>query len=367
MAGRSVVPLLSHQVMDGGAASLGQALDHRVRPAELVADAGEGAVRCFACGHRCIVKPGRRGICKVRFNTDGTLYIPWGYVAALQCDPTEKKPFFHVLPGSDTLTFGMLGCDFHCGYCQNWLTSQALRDDAAGVAPTDIAPEELVRLAGQRGARMVGSSYNEPLITAEWAIAVFREARAAGFKCAFISNGNCTPEVLDYIRPHTDCYKIDLKAMDDRAYRRLGGVLQHVLDGIRMVHQRGFWLEVVTLVIPGFNDDHDQLTRAADFIAGVDPEIPWHVTAFHKDYKMTDPDNTTAEDLVRACEIGRAAGLKFVYAGNLPGRVGRWENTCCPDCGELLIERHGYLIRSQRIGTDGACPRCRRKIPGIWS
>src|SRR6266550_1913705 len=335
MAQRSIISFLTHEAPpDGGSATLAQALDARVREGELIELLPDHAVRCFACGHRCLVKPGRRGICKVRFNQDGTLYVPAGYVAALQCDPTEKKPFFHALPGSDTLTFGMLGCDFHCGYCQNWLTSQALRDDAAGVVPTDITPDDLVRLALRQGAKLVGSSYNE---------------------------------VLDYIRPWTDCYKIDFKAMEDRRYRELGGVLQHVLDAIRMVYERGFWLELVTLVVPGFNDDDAQLRRAADYIASVSPEIPWHVTAFHKDYRMTDPDNTSAETLLRACEIGAAAGLKFVYAGNLPGRVGRWEHTWCPDCGELLIERHGYVIQQQRIGVGGDCVACGRRIPGVWA
>jgi pyruvate formate lyase activating enzyme len=229
-----------------------------------------------------------------------------------------------------------------------------------------VTPDGLVRLALRHGARLVGSSYNEPLITAEWAVDVFRVAKANGLKTAFISNGNATPEVLDYIRPWTDCYKIDFKAMDDRRYRELGGVLQHVLDAIRMVYERGFWLELVTLVVPGFNDDGAQLRGAADFIASVSPEIPWHVTAFHKDYRMTDPDNTTPEMLVRACEIGAEAGLKFVYAGNVPGRVGRWENTWCPDCGDLLVERTGYVITRQRIGADGRCPACGRRIPGVW-
>jgi len=363
---RRVIPLLSHALPDGGPATLAQQLDARVRPGVLVQPLAADAVRCVACGHRCLVKPGRRGICKVRFNRAGTLLVPAGYVAALQCDPTEKKPFFHCLPGSDTLTFGMLGCDFHCGYCQNWLTSQALRDDAAGVVPTDITPEALVEAAQRRGARLVGSSYNEPLITAEWAVDVFRGARAAGLRTAFISNGNCTPEVLDYIRPWTDAYKIDLKAMDDRRYRELGGVLQHVLDAVRLVHERGFWLEIVTLVVPGFNDDEAQLRRAAEFIASISPEIPWHVTAFHQDYRMTEAANTPAATLERACEIGAQAGLNFVYAGNLPGRVGRWEHTWCPDCGDLLIERHGYTILRQRVGADGACPSCGRGIPGIW-
>jgi pyruvate formate lyase activating enzyme len=363
---RRVIPVQSRDTADGGVATLAQQLDVRVRPAELVEALPGDAVRCVACGHRCLVKPGRRGICKVRYNREGTLYAPAGYVAALQCDPTEKKPFFHCLPGSDTLTFGMLGCDFHCGYCQNWLTSQALRDESAGVVPTDVTPEGLVDQARRLGARLVGSSYNEPLITAEWAVAVFRRARAAGLRTAFISNGNCTPEVLDYIRPWTDSYKIDLKAMNDRRYRELGGVLQHVLDAIRLVYQRGFWLEIVTLVVPGFNDDAAQLRAAADYIASVSPEIPWHVTAFHQDYRMTDAANTSAATLERACEIGARAGLHFVYAGNLPGRVGRWEHTWCPDCGELLIERHGYTIRRQRVGADGGCPSCGRRIPGIW-
>ncbi len=366
-AHRGIVPLVVRAGLpDGGATSLAQLLDQRVRPGELVEQLEGDAVRCFACGHRCLVKPGRRGICKVRFNRDGTLLVPTGYVAALQCDPTEKKPFFHCLPGSDTLTYGMLGCDFHCGYCQNWLTSQALRDQTAGVMPSDVHPDELVELARRHGARLVGSSYNEPLITAEWAVDVFRSARSAGLKTAFISNGNCTPEVLDYIRPWTDAYKIDLKAMEDRRYRELGGVLQHVLDAVRMVHERGFWLEIVTLIVPGFNDDDAQVARAAEFIASVSPEIPWHVTAFHQDYKMTAPGNTSAATLVHACELGVRAGLKFVYAGNLPGRVGRWEHTWCPDCGDLLIERYGYLIRRQRVGADGACPACGRRIPGIW-
>ena len=361
---RALDVLVGHEP---GGSGLAGVLDARVRPATLVLAESDGAVRCVACGHRCLVRPGRRGICKVRFNREGTLYAPWGYVAALQSDPTEKKPFFHVLPGSDTLTFGMLGCDFHCGYCQNWLTSQALRDPAAGTPPTDVTPEQLARLAVDRGARMVGSSYNEPLITAEWAVDVFRQARPLGLRTAFISNGNATPEVLDFIRPWTDCYKIDLKAMTAHAYRELGGVLQHVLDAVRGAHARGFWVEVVTLLVPGFNDDTDEIKQAAEFIAAVSPEIPWHVTAFHQDYRMTDHADTSAEMLVRACEIGRAAGLHFVYAGNLPGRVGRWEHTYCPGCGDLLVERHGYHIARQRVGADGRCPSCRRQIPGIWA
>lgn len=335
--------------------------------AELTEQLPGGALKCYACGHRCLIKEGKRGICKVRFNEDGRLRVPTNYVAALACDPTEKKPFFHVLPGSDTLTFGMLGCDLHCAYCQNWLTSQALRDDSAGTQPQEVTPERLVAMAKAYGASLVGSSYNEPLITAEWAVDVFKQARPEGFRTAFISNGNATPQVLDYLRPWTDCYKIDLKSMGDKNYRQLGGVVDNILETVQMVHDRGFWEEIVTLVIPGFNDSEDELKRAADFIASVSPDIPWHLTAFHQDYRMTENANTTAEQLIRACEIGHDAGLRYVYAGNLPGKVARWENTYCPGCDELLVERHGYLIREMKVTSDGKCPTCATSIPGVWS
>jgi pyruvate formate lyase activating enzyme len=334
---------------------------------ELIEELEGNALKCFACGHRCLIKEGKRGICKVRFNEGGRLRVPTGYVAALACDPTEKKPFFHVLPGSDTLTFGMLGCDLHCAYCQNWLTSQALRDDSAGTSPQIVTADRLVAMAKAYGASMVGSSYNEPLITAEWAVEVFQKARPEGFRTAFISNGNATPQVLDYLRPWTDCYKIDLKTMSDKSYRQLGGVVDNILDTVQMVHDRGFWEEIVTLVIPGFNDSEDELKRAADFIAAVSPDIPWHVTAFHQDYHMTENANTTAEQLIRACEIGRDAGLRYIYAGNLPGRVGRWENTHCPSCDQLLVERYGYVIRGVRVTAEGRCPSCNTNIPGIWN
>jgi pyruvate formate lyase activating enzyme len=363
---RRVTPLLGAR--RAPSTTLQDLLDRRSTPGELWHPEGDDrSVRCTACGHRCLIRDGRRGICRVRFNRGGTLYVPHGYAAGVQVDPTEKKPFYHLLPGSDCLTFGMLGCDFHCGYCQNWLTSQALRDPGAGTPTTDVSAETLVNLGREHGARVVASSYNEPLITAEWALEIFRLARPAGFRTAFVSNGNATPEVLDYIRPWTDAYKIDLKAMAGRAYRALGGVLEHVLEAMRMVHERGFWMEIVTLVVPGFNDAPDDLRRMADTIAAISPDVPWHVTAFHQDYRMTDPRNTTAEDLLRVCETGAAAGLHYVYAGNLPGRVGRWEHTWCPDCGELLVERFGYQILRHRVTDAGQCPSCGARIAGVWS
>ncbi len=349
------------------ASPLARALTSHAGPGDLYEPiAGkEGWVHCYACGHHCRIPPGHDGICKVRFNQNGRLMVPRGYVGALQCDPIEKKPFFHVLPGSDALSFGMLGCDYHCGYCQNWITSQALRDPAAVAPITRITAEQLAGLAVERGARMLASTYNEPLITSEWAMEVFQAARRHGLLTGYISNGNATPGVLDYIRPWTDLYKVDLKGFRQERYRELGGVLKHVLDTIQRLKAMGFWVEVVTLVVPGFNDSDEELGDCARFLASVSPDIPWHVTAFHKDYRMTDPDDTPARTLLRAVEIGRGAGLRFVYAGNLPGRVGAAENTCCPGCGALLVERRGYSILSNRL--DGsACPDCGLRIPGVW-
>ena len=278
-------------------------------------------IRCFACGHCCPIPEGQSGVCKVRFNHGGTLYVPWGYVAGVQCDPIEKKPFFHAYPGALAYSFGMLGCDLHCSYCQNWVTSQALRDPEAVSPPLEADPELLVKDALAQGAKVVVSTYNEPLITSEWAVAVFRRAREAGLQTAFVSNGNGTPQVLEYLRPWIDLYKVDLKSFDDRHYRQLGGRLQPILETIRALHEMGIWLEIVTLLIPGFNDSDDELRRLTAFLASVSPDIPWHVTAFHQDYKMTSPADTRPDDLLRAAAIGREAGLRYIYAGNLPGRV----------------------------------------------
>lgn len=336
---------------------------------ELYEKLPDDAVRCTACGHRCLIREGRRGICKVRFNQGGEIRVPSGYVASLQVDPIEKKPFNHVYPGSDALTFGMLGCDFHCHYCQNWVTSQALRDPAADMAGNyirEISAKELVDYGVRGGASVVASSYNEPLITSEWAADVFREALDAGLKCVYISNGNATPEAIEYLKPYLSAYKIDLKTMQDKHYRKLGGVLQHVLDTIQMAHDAGFFVEVVTLVIPGFNDSNDELMEAARYIRSVSVDIPWHVTAFHPDYKMMDPPRTTVDTLVRAAEIGYEAGLNYVYAGNLPGQVGEYEHTHCPNCRKQLVERYGYILLDYQITGDGKCPDCGTAIAGIW-
>jgi pyruvate formate lyase activating enzyme len=220
-------------------------------------------------------------------------------------------------------------------------------------------------LALKHGAKIVTSTYNEPLITSEWAVAVFREARKEGLLTSYVSNGNGTPEVIDYLRPWVDLYKVDLKGFDDKHYRSLGGVLNVVLETIRSLHQKGFWLEVVTLLIRGFNDSEAEMRDIAQFLFSISADIPWHVTAFHSDYKMADTPNTPARTVTRAAEIGYESGLHYVYAGNIPSQTGGFENTRCPSCQETLIERRGYTILSNRL-ISGDCPKCSTRIPGVW-
>jgi pyruvate formate lyase activating enzyme len=351
-----------------GTSSLRQLLADSTAPAapELIERLPDGAIRCYACGHRCKVYPGRNGVCQVRFHRDDELRVPFGYVAGLAVDPIEKKPFFHAYPGAEALSFGMLGCDYHCAYCQNWVTSQALRDDQAIAPPHLVEPRRIVELALRHGCRVLTSTYNEPLITSEWAVEIFKAAKAQGLTCSYVSNGNGTPQVLEYLRPWVDLYKVDLKSLHDKTYRELGGVLDNVLDTIRRLKQLDFWVEVVTLIIPGVNDSDEELRETAEFLAGVSCDIPWHVTAFHPDYRLTSPPATPVETLVRAYDIGRAAGLRYVYPGNLPGRVGTRENTYCATCGELLIARHGFLVRENHV-RKGACPACGARVPGVWS
>jgi pyruvate formate lyase activating enzyme len=332
---------------------------------ELTEILDDRAVRCLACGHRCYIHAGLAGVCQVRFNRDGDLRVPSGYVASLQIDPIEKKPFYHAFPGAEALSFGMLGCDLHCSYCQNWITSQALRDDLAVSSTEAVTGTKLVALAQHHKVPVMVSTYNEPLITSEWAVEIFKLARQAGITCGYVSNGNGTPEVLRYLRPYVDLYKVDLKGFRDKPYRSLGGVLQNVLDTIADLIGLGYWVEVVTLVIPGFNDTEEELRDVARFLAGVSPDIPWHVTAFHPDYRMDQTLPTPAAKLMRACDIGQEEGLKFVYAGNLPGGVGDRENTFCPACRELLIQRSGFHVRENRL-NGGACPACGEAIPGAW-
>ena len=346
--------------------SLQERLEQRAVPMALSRAEGRERVRCLACGHRCLIPEGHAGICKVRFNRGGVLYGPRGYVAGLQDDPIEKKPFYHVLPGTRALSFGMLGCSFHCSYCNNWVSSQALKDPLAGTDLHAMKAEALVEQAQRIGALTLASTYNEPLITTEWAVQVFCAAKAAGLRTAYVSNGMNTEEAVACLRPHLDFYKVDLKCFDDRHYRKLGGTLQKVLDGIQRVQRAGFWLEVVTLVVPGFNDTDAELRGTAGFLAELSRDIPWHVIAFYPEYRMLDTPPTPRATVLRACEIGRTAGLRYVYPGNLHGGApGGQESTWCPHCDALLVTRQDSVTLAYRL-EDGRCPRCQATIPGVW-
>src|SRR2546430_641340 len=270
---------------------LAEVLARETREGELYESLPDGRLRCYACGHCCPLPQGAIGVCKVRFNEGGRLMVPWGYVGGVQCDPIEKKPFFHAHPGALAFSFGMLGCDLHCAYCQNWVTSQALRDPAATTPPMKVTPEELVREALQQGAKVIVSTYNELLITSEWAVAFFKEAGAVGLLTSFVSKGTGPPQVWESVGPGVELYKVDLKSFDDRHYRQLGGRLQPILDTIRRLHAMDVWIEPVTLLIPGFNDSNDELTRMTEFIATVSPDIPWHVQACHAADNMDDTPN----------------------------------------------------------------------------
>ncbi|MFH0991956.1 MAG: AmmeMemoRadiSam system radical SAM enzyme [bacterium] len=340
-------------------------LAQQTRKGELYKSMPDDWVRCVACGHRCKIGPEKDGICHIRSNRNGELYVPWGYTAGIALDPIEKKPFFHAYPGAKALSFGMLGCDYHCPYCQNWISSQTLRDPNAVAYPELINEEEIVRAAVKHKATVVTSTYNEPLITSEWAVAIFKLAKQAGLVTSYVSNGNGTPEVIDYLAPWLDLFKIDLKSFRQREYSRLGGKLQDVLDTITTTHRKGFWVEVVTLVVPGFNDSNEELTDIAKFLASISPDIPWHVTAFHSEYRMNDTESTSPRDLLRAREIGLASGLHYVYAGNRPGQVGATENTFCPTCGTTLIERYGFRVANNYL-ENGHCHKCATVIAGRW-
>ena len=341
-------------------------LDCATQPGKLVKKLEKDSLICTACGHLCKLKSGQRGVCKVRYNEKGVLRVPFNYVAGFQNDPIEKKPFFHALPGSRAMSFGMLGCDFRCAYCQNWFTSQALRDDQATQESTHMTATDICDLARRNDARTIVSTYNEPLITSEWAVEVFDEARRRGMRTAFVSNGHGTPEVIEYLSPWIDFYKIDLKTFSDKNYRKLGGSLTAVLDTVGRVFSAGMWTEIVTLVIPNYNDSDKELTNIAEFIASISTEIPWHVTAFHPDYKMNDRGSTPVATLLKARKKGKQAGLKFVYLGNMPGQVENTENTYCPECDELLVARIGFSVRDNYL-QDGCCPKCREPIAGRWS
>ena len=335
-----------------------------VRNALLWESLGDRAVRCGLCAHRCRIAEGRRGACGVRENRGGELVtLVYGRLVARNVDPIEKKPLFHVAPGTLSYSIATAGCNLRCAHCQNYEISQVQRE--GGWLPGTFVPaEDVVQDAVATGCRSVAYTYTEPTVYFEYALDCMRLAKRRGLLNVFVTNGYMTPECLEATRGLLDAANVDLKAMSDAFYREVcGGHLEPVLETIQGMHEMGVWVEVTTLIIPGRNDREEELREIARFLASVDPEIPWHVTGFFPTYRMTDAPPTPTSTLVRAREIGLEAGLRYVYTGNRPGAGG--EDTLCPGCGTAVVERRGFLVTARRLTPEGACAACGRRLAGL--
>jgi pyruvate formate lyase activating enzyme len=336
-----------------------------IREARLWDQAEEGAVACRLCAHRCVIKPGKRGVCAVRENQDGRLMtLVYGEVVAAHVDPIEKKPLYHFLPGSKALSIATPGCNFRCGFCQNWQISQAPRRKGGGIAGEPFPPEAVVRAAVEGDCRSISYTYTEPTIFFEYAADTARAAREAGLLNNFVTNGYMTAEALEAMRPTLDAANVDLKAFKDETYKKVCGArLEPVLDSIRLMKTLGIWVEVTTLVVPGMNDGPDELEAIARFIASVDPDMPWHISRFHPDFEYTQAPPTPIATLREAAAAGRREGLRYIYVGNVPGES---EDTLCRTCGVLLIRRRGFSVISNAL-KDSHCPSCGTVLPGRFS
>jgi len=333
-----------------------------IREAMLWSSRVDGKVECRLCAHRCVVAPGKRGVCSVRENRDGRLAtLVYGEVVAAHVDPIEKKPLYHFFPGSRALSVATAGCNFRCGFCQNWQISQAPRRKGEGIAGEAFGPEAVVRAAVDQDCRSISYTYTEPTIFFEYAFDTARLGREAGLANNFVTNGYMTAEALETIRPYLDAANVDLKAFKDETYKKICGArLEPVLESIRLMRKLGIWVEVTTLVVPGLNDGAEELAAIARFIASVDPAIPWHISRFHPDYEYTQAPPTPVATLRAAAEAGRKEGLRHIYVGNVPGES---EDTLCAACGFVLIRRRGFSVVGNAL-RDSRCPSCGAVLAG---
>lgn len=321
-------------------------------------------VLCNLCSHRCRIKDSKRGICGVRENRQGVLYsLVYRKLISRAVDPIEKKPFFHFLPGSRSLSIATVGCNFRCRHCQNSDIAQ-MPHDLHQILGEDISPEEIIRECRTRQCRSISYTYTEPTIFFEYAYDIAKPAHEVGIRNVFVSNGYMTGEAIEVIAPYLDAVNIDLKGLDPFYKKICNARMEPVIETIRRMHELKIWVEVTTLVIPSLNDSDEELRQLAEILAGIDCSIPWHLSAFHPCYRLLDKPGTPAETIRRAREIGIQAGLKHVYVGNLSGEQG--ENTFCTRCHQLLVERTGYTIMQNRM-IKGKCPDCGILIDGVWS
>ncbi|OGP54370.1 MAG: AmmeMemoRadiSam system radical SAM enzyme [Deltaproteobacteria bacterium RBG_13_52_11] len=323
-----------------------------------------GKVRCLLCNHYCLITDGKRGLCCVRENNDGTLYsLVYEKLISASVDPIEKKPFFHFLPGSKAFSIATVGCNFRCLHCQNHEISQ-LPKDREGITGEKVSCEEIVAMALKYNCASISYTYTEPTIFFEYAYDTAKIAHKKGIKNTFVTNGYMTVEALDMIAPYLDGANVDIKSFSEKFYKTVcSAKLRPVLEGIKKMKDLGIWVEITTLIIPTLNDSEEELREVARFVLSVSPEIPWHVSAFYPTYQMLDKPRTPLEIIRQAREIGLKEGLKYVYSGNIPGDEG--EDTSCYHCKNVLIRRWGYQISENSI-TEGKCPHCGTPIDGVW-
>ncbi len=324
----------------------------------------DDVVQCRLCNHFCAIKPGKRGLCGVRENISGKLFsLVYGKAIADSVDPIEKKPLFHFLPGTLSYSVATAGCNFSCLFCQNWEISQAPRTDGE-VRGYEVSPEEIVDRAVDAGCASIAYTYTEPTVFFEYAYDIAIIAHKRGLRNVFVSNGFMSREAIDKIAPVLDGINVDLKGFSDEFYRKVvGGALKPVLDNIRYLHDLGIWVEVTTLIVPGHNEDDASLSKIAKFVSGVGVDVPWHVSRFFPHFKMKDVPLTPIDVLRRAYEIGKEAGVKYIYVGNVASEG--FESTVCPKCGKVVVERSGFEVSEIKL-KKGKCGFCGEKIAGVW-
>jgi pyruvate formate lyase activating enzyme len=324
-------------------------------------------VRCALCSHRCVIADGKRGICQVRKNTGGVLHsLVYGRLIAQHIDPIEKKPLYHFLPGSLSYSIATVGCNFRCRFCQNADIAQLPVDYSGTIIGDPVEPEQVVKAAERAGCRSISYTYTEPTVFFEFALETAQIAHSKGIRNVFVTNGYMTAEALEMIAPVLDAANVDLKAFTQSYYKELcNAKLEHVQATLRNMKSKGVFVEVTTLVVPGLNDAPEELHALAAFLVNdLGPNTPWHISRFHPTYRLTDRPPTPVHTLRASREIGLAAGLKYVYTGNVPGDTG--ENTFCPACGATLIERWGFQVGKVNM-KEGCCGACGAVIEGVWS
>lgn len=335
-----------------------------MREAMLYSPLEEGKVRCFLCHHRCTIPPSKRGICGVRENKGGRLYtLVFGRAISLNVDPIEKKPIFHLFPGSTSFSIATVGCNFRCLQCQNHEISQMPVDEGR-IEGSNVPPSKIVSLAKDYGCRSISYTYTEPTIYFEYAYETSMLANQQGIKNIFVTNGYMTEEALKKIQPYLDAANVDLKSFREDFYKRVcGAKLGPVLDNLRLMREMGIWVEITTLVIPTLNDSDKEFEEIAQFILSLGPEVPWHISAFYPTYKMLNLPRTPPSLLHKAREIGVQTGLRYVYCGNIPGEEG--EDTLCPHCGRRVIQRVGFRVLKNDV-VGGTCRHCHGTVDGLW-